>query len=845
MPEYVEVAVNVPGVSGVYDYHLPPELEGRTTPGQLVEVPFGHQQVQGVLLRQVPFPQVAETKAVTGLLSTDISLLPHQITLAKEIAEQTLAPLSVCISLMLPAGISQLADTIYTLSDPPPTKNELNTTEAQLAAVLEKRGSLRGRQIDKALPRRNWRRAANAMKRKGQLTTEPILPPPRVRPRYLRTAQLAVPPELVRAGMQGLSRKQEVQERRQHILDFLSRESSLVDVSWVYAESGGNLADLKALNKKELVILREQEHWRDPLAGLAYDPAAPPKLTKNQQTVWEQIEIVLAKAREGGANLPQPPILLHGVTGSGKTELYLRAVAETIKAGKQAIVLVPEIALTPQTVRRFMARFPGRVGLVHSQLSPGEQYDTWRRARRGKLSVIVGPRSALFSPLPDLGLIILDESHDDSYYQSNLAPYYHARQAAIMLAKLVGGVCLFGSATPDVTSYHQAKRGRWQYLNLPARILAHVDTVRSYQANQQDAHKYQPDGDQTMMTDLPAVEVVDMREELKAGNSSIFSREMQQALKNVLNKEQQAILFLNRRGSATYVFCRDCGHTMACPRCDTNLTYYLTAGRSPQKLSCNRCGYSRNMPKTCPQCGSDRFRHYGMGTERVESELLKILPDARTLRWDYETTRQKGAHDLILSHFTNHNADILIGTQMLAKGLDLPRVTLVGVVLADVGLHLPDYRAGERVFQVLAQVAGRAGRSPLGGRVVLQTFNPESYVIQHAAQHDYKNFAAQELGYREQLRFPPYTRLVRMVIRNRNASAAENEAKRMAGYLKALIQDQRRRATDIIGPAPCFYARQDGYYRWQIILRGPDPASMLTDEPLGDWRVEVEPQSLL
>lgn len=842
MPEYVEVAVNVPGVSGVYDYHLPPELAGRALPGQLVEVPFGHQQVQGVLLRTVPFPQVAKTKAVTALLSTDVSLLPYQIELAKEIAAQTLSPLSVCISLMLPAGISQLADTIYTLSNPPPAKSELNPSEALLAAKLAARGPLRGRQIDRALPRRNWRNAASGMKRKGWLTTEPILPPPRVRPRYIRTAQLAVPPEIVRAGLQGLSRVEDVQERRQRILDFLAKESSPVDVSWVYAESGGNLADLKSLNDKELVILREQEHWRDPLAGLAYDPSAPPQLTNDQQNVWEQIEIALSKAREGA---PQPPMLLHGVTGSGKTELYLRAVAETLKAGKQAIVLVPEIALTPQTVRRFMARFPGRVGLVHSQLSTGEQYDTWRRARRGKLSVIVGPRSALFSPLPDLGLIVLDESHDDSYYQSNLPPYYHARKTAITLSKLTGSACLFGSATPDVTSYHQAKSGQWQYLNLPARILAHADTIRSYQVNQQDTGKYRPDSGQTLMTDLPPVEVVDMREELKAGNSSIFSREMQQAISTVLEKEQQAILFLNRRGSATYVFCRDCGHTMACPRCDTNLTYYITTSRRSTKLMCNHCGYSRNMPKACPSCGSKRFRHYGMGTERVESDLLDLFPNARTLRWDYETTRQKGAHDLILSHFTNHNADILIGTQMLAKGLDLPRVTLVGVVLADVGLNLPDYRAGERVFQVLAQVAGRAGRSPLGGRVVLQTFNPESYVIQHAAQHDYEHFAGQELGFRRQLRFPPYSRLVRLVTRNRNASAAEAEAKRMAGYLQAQIKEQRRRATDIIGPAPCFYARQDSYYRWQIILRGPDPASMLNDQPLGDWRVEVEPQSLL
>jgi len=531
-------------------------------------------------------------------------------------------------------------------------------------------------------------------------------------------------------------------------------------------------------------------------------------------------------------------------------------VSESLKAGRQAIVLVPEIALTPQTVRRFMGRFPGRVGLVHSQLSSGEQYDTWRRARRGKLAVIVGPRSALFTPLPNPGLIILDESHDDSYYQSNQPPYYHAREAAIALSKITGSVCLFGSATPDLVSLHLAESGRWQKISLPARILAHTETVRAYANQYQNASRYQPAGEQASMTDLPPVEVVDMREELKAGNRSIFSRQLQQGLQQVLDQQQQAILFLNRRGAASYVFCRDCGHTLSCPKCDTNLTYYLGGLKNSDgdfsdqpyqsaSLMCNHCGYSRQMPRVCPECRGKHIRHYGMGTQRVEEHVHQLFPEARTLRWDHETTRKKGAHDLILSHFTNHRADILIGTQMLAKGLDLPLVTLVGVVLADVGLTLPDFRAGERVFQVLAQVAGRAGRSPLGGKVILQTFTPENEVIQSAARHDYAGFASNELIFREQLRYPPFSRLVRLEYRHKNANQAENEARRMGRYLLQQISAQLRRATDMIGPVPCFYARLDGHYRWQIILRGPDPASMLVGENLDEWRVETNPQSLL
>jgi len=850
---YVEVAVNVPGVSGVFHYHLPEKLQKDAAVGQVVEVPFGAQQVQGILLSRVDVPEVPDTKAVSAILDPQISLTAYQIDLAFELSKQTLAPLSSCISLMVPSGISQLADTLYSLKNAPEADQDLLPNEKMILKVLAERGPLRGRQLDRALPRKQWEATARAMIRKEWLEREPILPPPGVRPRYIRTAQLAVPPELVALEIEGLSNHENVRQRRQRVLDFLSRETGPVDVSWVYAESSANLSDLKVLHEMELIILREQEQWRDPLAGLAYDPSAPPPLTADQQQAWQKIQAALEQSFNGQ---PQAPILLHGVTGSGKTELYLRAVAETLKAGKQAIVLVPEISLTPQTVRRFMGRFPGRVGLVHSQLSSGEQYDTWRRARRGKLSVIVGPRSALFTPLPQPGLIILDESHDDSYYQSNQPPYYHAREAALALSQITGSLCFFGSATPDLTSLHYAESGRWQKISLPARILAHTETVRAYDQQYHTASRYQPAGEQVSMTDLPAIEVVDMREELKSGNRSIFSLQLQQALQQVLEQEQQAILFLNRRGAATYVFCRDCGYTLTCPQCNTNLTYYLGGLKNAANdftdhahqtaaLMCNHCGYTRRMPRTCPECQGQHIRHYGMGTQRVEEHVHQLFPEARTLRWDHETTRKKGAHDLILSHFTNHRADILIGTQMLAKGLDLPLVTLVGVVLADVGLTLPDYRAGERVFQVLSQVAGRAGRSPLGGKVILQTFNPENEVIQAAARHDYAGFASSELIFREQLRYPPFARLVRLEYRHKNANQAENEARRMGRHLLQQINLQRRRATDMIGPVPCFYARLDGSYRWQIILRGPDPASMLANENLDNWRLETNPQSLL
>jgi primosomal protein N' (replication factor Y) len=332
-----------------------------------------------------------------------------------------------------------------------------------------------------------------------------------------------------------------------------------------------------------------------------------------------------------------------------------------------------------------------------------------------------------------------------------------------------------------------------------------------------------------------------MRQELKAGNRTIFSRELQESLQAVLGHHQQAILFLNRRGTATYVFCRQCGYSLKCPRCDLPLTFHS----GEENLVCHTCNYRRQMPKQCPQCGSAQIRQFGTGTEKVEQDIQALFPGVHTLRWDAETTRQKGAHDILLQAFMNHQADILIGTQMLAKGLDLPLVTLVGVVLADVGLQLPDYNAGERTFQLLTQVAGRAGRSLLGGKVILQTFQPDHYAIRAASMHDYTGFYRQELEYRKRLRYPPFTRLARLEYRHADGAQAESAARSMASQVERWIREGDFRGTEIIGPVPCFFGRQNGLYRWQVVLRGPNPVNVLRGRPLGDWRVEVNPVSLL
>lgn len=840
MPIYLEIAVNVPGMTEVFHYHLPSELEGHVDVGHLVVVPFGKRRVQGVVLRFVSQAAVPKTRPVLELVDSQVVLTPAQISLAQHLAQSTLSSLAAWIHMMLPPGLGQKADILYTVAGRRSLSKKPTALQERLLALLEKRGPLRGRQIQKAMPRVNWRASARALVRRGLLTTQSVLPLPTVQPKTVRTVQLACPPETAEARLGELGRPGfPALARRQAIVRYLLREPGPVEVTWVYAESGGKLSDLRKLAELGLVILGESEVWRDPLEGMDFHLSQPPPLTRDQRTCWTEIRKGM---RDAAANRYVPPFLLHGVTGSGKTEIYLRAVAEVLQLGKQAIILVPEIALTPQTVRRFISRFPGRVGLVHSRLSVGERYDTWRRARAGELGVVVGPRSALFTPFPNLGLIVLDECHDGSYYQTE-PPFYSARQAAVTYARLVGAVCVLGSATPNITSTYLAAQGKWRYLRLPARILAHRQYLQAQVKRLGLDSRYRPFEEQAETIDLPPVKVVDMRQELKTGNRSIFSRALQTGLGRVLEREQQAILFLNRRGTATYVFCRDCGYALKCPRCDLPLTYHTN--QSGAALQCHHCGYERKMPKTCPQCGSSRIRHYGTGTERVESEIQAMFPKARTLRWDYETTRRKGAHTMILNNFTSHRADILIGTQMLAKGLDLPLVTLVGVVLADVGLNLPDYRAPERTFQVLTQVAGRAGRSPLGGEVILQTFQPEQYVIQAASGHNYRAFYRQELGYRRQLGYPPFARLVRMEYRHVEFAQAEATAYKLADKIRTWMADEERRETQMIGPVPCFFTRLGGLYRWQIVLRGPNPVSILRGRPLDGWRVEVNPQSLL
>jgi primosomal protein N' (replication factor Y) len=829
---FVEIAVNVPGIRGSFHYHLPTELSA-IEPGHLVTVQFGHRRTQGIVLGLLASTDIPETKPVLSLVDPLPVLSPPQIQLARWIARQTKAPLIDCLTLMLPPGLSRKADTLFSLRSSEPEVDQ--PVQQRLIQLLTSRGPMRGRQIARSLPRSDWRRALDALVRRGIVDTAPVLEAPAVRGRRVRSVRLAdavEPDEVVDTRLGNPARP--AFSRRKYILDVLARQAAPMALPDLRQQTGATPPDLHRLESQGLIVFQEAEAVRDPLEDVDYVPTEPPQLTQDQVLVWEPIRTAIHDEGPSG----RFPFLLHGVTGSGKTEIYLRAVAETLRIGKRAIVLVPEIALTPQTVRRFLARFGDQVGLMHSRLSPGERYDTWRRCRSGELKVIVGARSALLAPLPAVGLIVVDEEHDDSY-KHDQAPRHNARETALAYAEILGAVCILGSATPDIVSAYRAEKGKLTRLNLPQRILGHRIRLHEQATRLGVQPAYRSAEGEAEAIDLPPVRVVDMRQELKAGNRSLFSRALQQALRETVHAGEQAILFLNRRGTSTYVFCRDCGYVATCPKCDMPLTHHGTA----QSLLCHHCGYRRRAFEVCPECKGTRIRHFGAGTQRIQAETEQLLSGVRTLRWDWDTTRTRGAHGIILGDFAAHRADILIGTQMIAKGLDFPLVTLVGVVSADTGINLPDYRASERTFQVLTQVAGRAGRGLLGGRVILQTYQPDHYAIRAAATHDFAAFYATEIRHRRELGYPPFVRLGRLVYSHSSADCAQAEAQRMGKELRSTSVDGI--PPDLIGPVPCFFQRVRGEFRWQIVIRAKDPQAYVPDAMPQGWVVDIDPVSLL
>ncbi len=546
--------------------------------------------------------------------------------------------------------------------------------------------------------------------------------------------------------------------------------------------SKGTYGTLKTLHKKGLIAFKKQIIKREIINIKTYKQVMPHDATLEQKNV---MKLVMENIYADNATT----IMIRGVTGSGKTEVFLQVIDKLIALGKQAIVLVPEIALTPQMVERFVSRFQSRVAVFHSRLSIGERYEQWKMIKNSEVDIVIGARSAIFAPFNNLGLIIIDEEHEYSY-KSELSPRYHTREVAEQRSKIENAVVLLSSATPSVESYYKAEQGKYQ--------LAHM--VNRYNN-----------------ASLPEVSVVDMRDQLINGNKSIFSSRLREEIEQNIRLKQQTILFLNRRGFSTFVSCRSCGLVLKCPRCNISLTYHM----HDNALTCHYCGFKRENVKKCPKCDSKYIRYFGIGTQKVENEIKRVFPDASVLRMDVDTTSKKFSHEKILNTFKNDNIDILIGTQMVSKGLDFPNVTLIGVLAADMSLNIDDFRSAERTFQLLTQVSGRAGRGEVAGRAIVQTYDPDNYTIQLAKQHDYLTFYNDEIQIRKQLNYPPFCDIISIFVNGVYESAVIRRISEITSSFKGKIFDRdiQQYCQSILGPTPAPISKIKNKYRWRVILK--------------------------
>ena len=784
---YVEVAVDAPvGHSRTFSYSVPSRFS--VSPGQLVWVPFGRRVAQGVVVQLAGSPQVEETRDILQPVEPGPLVSELHLDLARWLSRYYRCSLFAALGPMLPPGFeAQVRSQIILSPDGAPDRafdqSHLKPQTLQALQVLAAKPRLQEATFRKLL----GKGADSELSRllgQGFLRRQVDLPHPRVSPRYQSY--------LFRTGSNNAAAEEaEVREslprRQRELLQAVGAHYEKYPTASANKEFGYGVAS--ALVEKGLLGLEWVRVEATPVLPSVFGEAGPPvTLTLEQADALARIIETL----DGRAQTPHS-FLLHGVTGSGKTEVYLQAIRRVVDQGLQGVFLVPEIALTPQTLQRVNARFPGRVAIIHSRLSLRQRFDQWWGIRDGHYDVVVGPRSAIFAPLDRLGLIIIDEEHEWNYKQEEAQPLYHARTVALELSRRTGATVILGSATPDVETYHAAQRGRHRLLELTHRFGAGAGGGA-----------------------LARVGICDMRRELREGNRSIFSRQLSQALTECVRQDHQAILFLNRRGDAPIVQCRDCGYVATCPRCSVALTYHSDLG----DLLCHRCNRRARLPRRCRRCGQGHIRQLGIGTQRVVEEVARLLPGVRVERWDADSTRSGIRPEEAMGRLTSGETQVLVGTQVVAKGLDVPNVTLVGVVLADVGLYLSDFRAGERAFGLLCQVAGRAGRGPLSGRVVVQTYNPEHYAIVAAVEQDYSAMYRQEVQTRGELGNPPFNQLVHIVHQDINATVCQRQAVAIARQLRQRVYAQGLTDVEVVGPAPGMPSRLRGRFRWHLLLRG-------------------------
>jgi primosomal protein N' (replication factor Y) len=776
-------------------------------------VPVLNRIETGYVIDLAETTEVPNIRRVIDLPDATPVFAPEMIALCRWVADYYCCSLGEALHCAVPSGLKIRTTLRYTLVPEQISSGRYSERQRKIIAELYRRGPLTEGQVATVVGRGALSNSLQSLAGRGVLQAEPVVSGAGVSMRtetYVRLNEARILPTDALAALQRTAPKQAAV-----YLDLLHGESER-PVTELYNKHKVTAAVITALEKKGLVSRIERDFLRTP----AFEPDDRSRvkfsLNADQQAAYEAI---IGAVGQGEFRT----FLLHGVTGSGKTEVYLQAIEYALSLRRNAILLVPEISLTPQTVGRLIARFQEQIAVLHSALGKGERYDEWRRAQRGEVRIVVGARSAIFAPLPNVGLIVVDEEHDTSYKQTD-APRYHARDAAIMRANMAGAVCVLGSATPSVESYYKSETGRFTRLALLHRAATAA---------------------------LPEVRLVDMREETReTGGQVILSRILEEEVQARLRAGEQVILLLNRRGYAPFVLCPKCGWVAECRNCNVSLTYHASGAC----LICHYCNARSQVPAVCGACQFNPLLFLGTGTQKAEDSLMRMFRGARVARMDADTTSGKGGHAKILGRFAAGQIDILLGTQMIAKGLDFPDVTLVGVINADVGLHLPDFRASERTFQLVTQVAGRTGRGPKGGRVLVQTSTPDHPAIQAAVRHDYHRFAAAELPIRDALEYPPYTAMIRLVVRGPDHRVAGEMAGHLANRVRHQIDACQLKAR-LLGPAPAPFAKLRGKYRYHVLVQSRDGDALreavrqaTTDVVTPDgveWIVDIDPLDMM
>ncbi|GLI06979.1 primosomal protein N' [Paenibacillus tyrfis] len=794
---YAKVIVDVPArpTNRAFDYIVPEMMQDYIAVGSRVGVPFGPRTVQGfvVELHDGTDLDPEKLKPIRQTLDVTPPLTPELVKLGRWISRTYLCHEIIALQAMIPGALKakyerhvKAADDLENEEKQPELLPLLLPEQEEILAYVRKHESV---ELESLLQTFSEKGALiKQLLEDGRLTEIQM-----VKDRMSTKKALYVFPPNDPDQMEAWQAELPARAAKQkQVLAFLQEHPEPIKLTELLTKLQITAAAVKGLVERGWLRLEETEVQRDPYASRTFKPTSPLPLTPEQQSVFERI-------REAAQGRTRRVFLLHGVTGSGKTEVYLQSIQSCLDQGREAIVLVPEISLTPQMVERFKGRFGNRVAVLHSRLSNGERYDEWRKIVRREVSVVIGARSAIFAPFTNIGLIIIDEEHESTYKQEE-SPKYHARDVAIARAGEHGASVVLGSATPSLESMYRASveatalatpdRPAFELLSMPSRVEGRP---------------------------LPRVNIVDMREELKNGNRSMFSRALYKAIEDRLHKKEQVVLLLNRRGYATFVMCRTCGYVADCPHCDISLTYH----QSSKAIRCHYCGYAERELAVCPDCGSEHIRHFGTGTQRVEEELGKLFPGIRVIRMDVDTTTEKGSHEKWLTMFRNRQADVLLGTQMVAKGLDFPYVTLVGALAADSVLNLPDFRAAERSFQLLTQVAGRAGRHELPGEVFVQTYTPEHYSIMSASKHDYMGFMRKEMLMRKLHNYPPFHRLVLITLSHEQVQLLLRAGEMLASRLKELAQTMQADGTEleVLGPVASPISRIKDRYRFQCMIK--------------------------